>query len=404
MAYYARSISCSTSLSLPLSLSFNLVPVSPLLKQPFLYIGWKNRRPTTVLSGSLFGEDQAKNRGNAITQPLQIASCPQERSCGRYGFLDSTLVCMFYSYLVYSHVLVNRTEFASPQPAAASLKSIYAPIFRKIDKDNSGSIDSNELYQCISELFPNAQFTVSDVISMMQEADLNDDGVISLDEFSTIMSKAEGANSLWGKTQASLWMTFYRNTTQILAIVDTAATPMREVVRQHSYKRPDGVAIASVGVRLVSCFIGTIAFGFFMYLYYVVMLSSKVIHYGSEYGYNRYSGYNTYAYKDQDRSRYTFMDHFRLASDIDGIHGIIIWNVLCFLIMCVHGCTIEMYIMGLRLANRDTNQHFSIFGLILYLILFNFFRALYFLEGFVLLFTGRTISERILNAVMIVQP
>lgn len=85
-------------------------------------------------------------------------------------------------------------------------------MFKKIDRDNSGSIDSNELYACISDLFPDAQFTSSDVLAMMKEADFNNDGVISLEEFVIIMNNAEGANSLWGKTQASMWTNIQRNT------------------------------------------------------------------------------------------------------------------------------------------------------------------------------------------------
>ena len=269
-------------------------------------------------------------------------------------------------------------------------------MFKKIDRDNSGSIDSSELYACISDLFPNAQFTSSDVLAMMKEADLNNDGVISLEEFVIIMTKAEGENSLWGKTQASMWTNVQRNTAQVIAVVDHVAAPMREMARQHSYRRNDGVVIASVGARAASFLLGFFSFALFYILYTFVVTMVRIAQVPGHNALNIMSK-NTLELLGMDEGEYMNFSFYTYASCV------IVWVIINLVIMLTSGCTIEMYLMGLRLVDRDTCQKFSVLGLIVYLFLFNVFNAICLLEAIVLLFTGRTISERIVNAIMIVQ-
>jgi Ca2+-binding EF-hand superfamily protein len=64
-------------------------------------------------------------------------------------------------------------------------------LFNEIDTDSSGTIDFGELYQSTSKSFPSLKLTREDVQSMMEKADLNDDGVIDFDEFRIIMGEAK---------------------------------------------------------------------------------------------------------------------------------------------------------------------------------------------------------------------
>lgn len=271
-------------------------------------------------------------------------------------------------------------------------------MFKKIDRDNSGSIDSDELYACISDLFPNAQFTSSDVLAMMKEADLNNDGVISLEEFVIIMTKAEGENSLWGKTQASMWTNVQRNTAQVIAVVDHVAAPMREMARQHSYRRNDGVVIASVGARAASYLLGLFSFALFYILYAIVVIMGRIVPY-----IGRTNFHTAKKFMYMSVLEMLGMDYGEYNMKFNIFHFTFYWVIMNLVIMLTSGCTVEMYLMGLRLVDRDTCQKFSIFGLIVYLFLFHVFNAIFLLEAIVLLFTGRTISERIVNAIMIVQ-
>ena len=136
---------------------------------------------------------------------------------------------------------------ASPSPG---LKSLYAPIFEDFDTDKSGFIDASELYKAVCLLFPGTGFTAADIASMLEEADLNRDGVISLEEFASIMTAAEGKSTMWGQAQKSIWSQFSRNVQQATMALYNAASPLRTFGRQNSYECPDtGARLATVGLR-----------------------------------------------------------------------------------------------------------------------------------------------------------
>ena len=142
----------------------------------------------------------------------------------------------------------------SSSSTRSSLKKTYKPIFDKIDTDNNGSIDEPELYTYLSSLMP--KLTPADVKSMMKEADVNDDGVISLEEFSTIMVNAEGQDSLWGNAQKTMWSELKHNVQQTVQVLDTATAPLKKFTKQHSFLDKSGeYFIASVGLRFFAhCF------------------------------------------------------------------------------------------------------------------------------------------------------
>jgi Ca2+-binding EF-hand superfamily protein len=225
-----------------------------------------------------------------------------------------------------------------------ALRALYAPMFRQIDTDNSGYIDAGELYRCVSNLFPQSNFTIADIREMVAEADTNMDGslihtfdhshihslthslthsfihslihsftklilsgVISMDEFVDVLANAEGKTSLWSQTQASIWQNFQRNTAQIGQVIDTTTVvmlhPLHNISRQNSYQFKD-VRVATVGLRICT---------------FLVALMIGVV-----------------------------------------TAPLLLINCLLILVnlftMIGYGCTTEMYIMGLRLVDLDTRR------------------------------------------------
>ena len=146
----------------------------------------------------------------------------------------------------------------SPAPAKTSathnkltgVKATYKTTFDKIDTDGSGFIDSAELYNAIIKLFPALHITGAEVKSMMDEADVNHDGVLSLDEFSHILSLTEGKSNLWGKTQSSFWASALKNIGDINTAFTSSTKPLREFGQDHSYHcSKSGSRVATVGLR-----------------------------------------------------------------------------------------------------------------------------------------------------------
>jgi len=182
---------------------------------------------------------------------------------------------------------------------------------------------------------------------MVAEADTNMDGVISMDEFVDVLANAEGKTSLWSQTQASIWQNFQRNTAQIGQVIDTTAVvmlhPLHNISRQNSYQFKD-VRVATVGLRICT---------------FLVALMIGVV-----------------------------------------TAPLLLINCLLILVnlftMIGYGCTTEMYIMGLRLVDLDTRRPFTFLGIFGFMVLYFIFA--FFTEWWLLLFTGRTLSERIMNA------
>jgi len=148
----------------------------------------------------------------------------------------------------------NNAPAAAVTTAAADYQQeqSYVDLFREIDSDGSGYIDINELFQCVSGMFPDSQITMNSVQDMLNEADTNGDGNISVDEFEVVMRNAQGKNSLWGKTQANLWGRFTRGIEDTIAVAESATAPLKSISRSNSYLDADGMQIASGGLRVIA--------------------------------------------------------------------------------------------------------------------------------------------------------
>lgn len=64
--------------------------------------------------------------------------------------------------------------------------------FAKVDKDSSGSIDRNELASLLA--LTGDSFTADQVTALLQEMDLNSDGVVSFEEYATALHKLKKVN------------------------------------------------------------------------------------------------------------------------------------------------------------------------------------------------------------------
>lgn len=148
----------------------------------------------------------------------------------------------------------NNASAAAVTTAAADYQQeqSYVDLFREIDSDGSGFIDLHELFQCVSGMFPDSQITMNTVQDMLNEADTNGDGNISVDEFEVVMRNAQGKNSLWGKTQANLWSRFTRGIEDTIAVAESATAPLKSISRSNSYLDADGVQIAGGGLRVIA--------------------------------------------------------------------------------------------------------------------------------------------------------
>lgn len=139
---------------------------------------------------------------------------------------------------------------ARSRSRTAGLKfALYRPLFEEIDKDGNGVVDASELHGALLKTFP--ALTPKAVRKMLSEADVNHDGVLSLEEFSAIMTAAEGKNTAWGKAQKSLWENWNQHLRETVAVLHSAAEPLKAISRKHSRKE-GGKQVANVGLRLAA--------------------------------------------------------------------------------------------------------------------------------------------------------
>jgi hypothetical protein len=75
--------------------------------------------------------------------------------------------------------------------AESSIDDRLTQMFKTFDKDNSGTIDANELHQML--LYMGVATTENEVKEMIAQVDKNGDGDIDLDEFLMVMKTAQRA-------------------------------------------------------------------------------------------------------------------------------------------------------------------------------------------------------------------
>jgi len=146
----------------------------------------------------------------------------------------------------------RRPQAVESAPVDDLSQTDYSALFNEIDTDGSGEIDIDELFHCVSGLFPNAKISMRDVQNMLDEADTNGDGNISVDEFQAVLQNAEGKNTLWGKTQANIWNQFSKGLDETIAVAEAASAPLKNIARNNSYMNADGHLVASGGLRCFS--------------------------------------------------------------------------------------------------------------------------------------------------------
>lgn len=243
---------------------------------------------------------------------------------------------------------------------SSSLASLYRPMFSKMDADKSGFIDSMELFTAISELFPGVAFTMKDISEMMDEADVDHDGVISLEEFLEVMT--EGKSTLWGQAQKSMWGRFSANTLETVSVVHTAAEPLKQIARTHSYRRGD-LQIASVGLRIGATIVAVVV----LVIVFIFVLSLSAV-----------------------LKPILFLAVCLLVYPV-----IFLANLVCFF----KGQDLPMSLMDLQMVHAETGKPF---GFILFLIAQILFHFLSWIEVVMLPCTGKTLTQRIMGAEIVV--
>lgn len=135
------------------------------------------------------------------------------------------------------------------------LDKAYRELFDEIDADGNGKIDVAELNTVVTTLFPDQKFSKADIMYMIEEADLNHDGLISYEEFCDVMKKAEGKKSLWG--DLTLWGRTQKSLNEFRVTLNAARRPLKEWSRQLS-KKNSGTNFPDPSLRAIGMSIATI--------------------------------------------------------------------------------------------------------------------------------------------------
>jgi len=237
----------------------------------------------------------------------------------------------------------NRSNDISGENSFSGAK--YRALFNEIDSDNSGFIDSEELFICISKIFPSSQVTRRNVDIMMSNADTNGDGKISFDEFVRILYLQAGSDSLWGRAEKSLWAKFRRGIDESIGfasdIIESTAEPLREIMRKNSYLSPDGkLQIAGAGSRFTSNIIHLFA----VIVYFLIFGFIFV---------------NTFPYKPEDIIR----NNQAAIYGIRSIRYFLFFTFISFsfieLLLWSKGRTLSMWLWGLKCVDKDTGRTFG---------------------------------------------
>jgi len=270
-----------------------------------------------------------------------------------------------------------------------SMKKMYEPLFASLDTDGSGSIDSTELYEAMCKTFPKAKITPAMIFDMMTEADLNNNGTLSLEEFTAAMVLAEGKSGLWHEAQESLWGRFKNSGKEIALLVQSASKPLKDFARQHSSSslvlkdeskdikpnQSEGKLMtpASVGVRFIAYVVD-------------VFFHGCVSHF---------------------RTTLVFapLRYVLIALEIEQDTRYIVHDILFFLVdlsiyfpPCFFGKTFGMFLFGISLVNDNVERRGFFASLV-----FTFFSVIFSpIEWLFLLCSGRTIAERITGSFVVV--
>jgi hypothetical protein len=132
----------------------------------------------------------------------------------------------------------SKKRTASPSPAPNASKSqdaLYAKLFDQLDTDHSGYLDFDELYAAlVSHHNAPKHITPQVVMNMMDEADIDGNGLIDLKEFISIMKNARDSK-YWKTTSDSLWGSFGASVRNAASIAEQVLQPVHEAVAMHAH-------------------------------------------------------------------------------------------------------------------------------------------------------------------------
>jgi hypothetical protein len=140
----------------------------------------------------------------------------------------------------------------------------YEKLFTQLDKDHSGYLEFDELYAAlVTHHNAPPHITPMVVMNMMQEADIDGNGLIDLKEFIVIMSNAQ-TSKYWKLTSNSLWGSFNAAILNGASIAESILQPVHEAVNMHAHpqitdgnlKEMSPSAVARIGFFLIALFLG----------------------------------------------------------------------------------------------------------------------------------------------------
>jgi len=311
------------------------------------------------------------------------------------------------------------------------VESNFRSAFDTIDSDKSGYIDANELYKFVSKYFHRHEYTMADVKKMLEDADENNDGMISYEEFCSVIKNVK-ENSMWSKTRSILqdWFLNVKQTTNHIGhMVEEQKEPLLKVSREHSYKRGEqDCATVALRIRaqissLLILVVETIVFLTFYYLY-AVFRYAKVcnsFHIGSLVSLTPFvSGI------PQLEDSLTTTTKHECAEEFSGLQQVHV-HLIPFFLVCtifdmlfwVNGQNFAWWWFDLQmvhnrtLGNGESDQNksftfpiFFVYQFFYYMIVPPFFFPQFWLcfvgiEGAMLMLTKQTIMETLLNGKVI---
>lgn len=248
----------------------------------------------------------------------------------------------------------------------------YQSVFNEIDTDRSGTIEKHELFRYLSRKFP-GQYTSYDLDVMMYDADLNQDGRLSYDEFRRVMEKSD-------RRWSPLFTNFHRSSFQTAQYLHnfafTVVEPLHVLSRRHSYLHDD-MYVASTAVRVFSSLITWFLYWFLRASVYGVL---------TELFYNN---------STLERVYHTpgLLFAFMPQSPIYNSQFIFFFEFICY----VSSSNIALFICGLQLVDNKTKHPFPTYTHLVHDIISIF---LWPLECYLLMHTGKTLAQRLCSGLV----
>lgn len=163
-----------------------------------------------------------------------------------------TVNCVFLFCIMAAARRGNRSKSAALAQSKQE-DDVYSELFDEIDTDSSGYLDFDELYTAlVTHHNAPKQITPLAVLNMINEADIDGNSLIDVDEFVHIMKNAK-KSTYWKTTSKSLWGAFNDAINGMADITESVLQPVHEAVAMHAHPNvSDGKLVSmSPGILII---------------------------------------------------------------------------------------------------------------------------------------------------------